>query len=134
MSESRWWGLPDSERLVHSTPDEAIEEILDQASCPLADYGEVVVVGYANVEPVWKAASILEDFLDRLDEEYGDPDGDITEPTEAMKQAADAFVRAVLAEYQTWVCEPTGEQVRVDALKWAQEHRPDWLSAQESKP
>jgi hypothetical protein len=48
-----------------------------------------------------------------LDEEYSDPDGDYTKPTERMKVVARVFVDAVLNDYQAWACEPTGEVVEI---------------------
>ena len=131
MSDSNWWGTKDSERLIHRTPDEAIEEMLDQVPCPIDDFGEVVVAEYAPMKCSADAERVLERLLESLDDEYGDPDGDYTEPTDSMKQAAEAFVRAVVAEYTPWACEPTGNEVRVNALDWVREHRPDWLTTSE---
>ena len=55
----------------------------------------------------------LEDALDNLDNEYGDPGGDITESTKAMKEAASFLGRVVLSEYMPWMCVPTGEVIEV---------------------
>jgi hypothetical protein len=130
QSEKRWWGAPHCERYTHTDPDDAIEEILDEASGPPADYGEVVVVEVAPVNVALYAYSVLDPLLNDLDEEYGDPEGEPTEPTKAMKQAAAAFVRAVVADYKVWLCEPTGNEVRVNALDWVRVHRPHWLEVQ----
>lgn len=53
---------------------------------------------------------VLERVLEELDEEYGDPNGDFPEPTKAMKEAADTFMKVVLDEYVPWNCEPTGRR------------------------
>jgi hypothetical protein len=57
------------------------------------------------------AASAIEHALENLDEEYADPDGEYTKATDGMKAAALAFGRAVVAEYVSWTCEPTGEVI-----------------------
>ncbi len=57
------------------------------------------------------AKNILEDILERLDEEYGDPDGNGTEPTEDMKKASLALAKVILNDYQSWACEKTGEVI-----------------------
>ena len=59
------------------------------------------------------AENYLERILEDLDEEYGDPEGDTTEPTDAMKRAALAFVDAVFREYEPWNCERTKEFVLI---------------------
>lgn len=59
------------------------------------------------------AERALDQFLEDLDEEYGDPDGDNTEPTETMKAASLAFADAILKEYTPFFCEPTGEVVEI---------------------
>lgn len=55
----------------------------------------------------WFADGALEDLIMRLDEEHGHPE-DATEPTQQMKDAALAFVRAVTAEYTVWQVESIG--------------------------
>lgn len=57
------------------------------------------------------AKNILEDILERLDEEYGDPDGDGTEPTENMKEASLKLAQVIINEYQSWACVKTGEDI-----------------------
>lgn len=59
------------------------------------------------------AGRVLARILDDLDDEYGDPDGDHTESTPGMMEAAKAFVEAVCREYAPWACERTGEVVQV---------------------
>lgn len=57
------------------------------------------------------ARDILEDILERLDQEHGDPDSNGTEPTEDMRKASLAFAKVILNDYQSWVCEKTGEVI-----------------------
>lgn len=123
-----FWGREDDEQLTCTDPDEAIEEILD-GYFELENLGdhEIEVIEYRARECVPDAESILEYALERLDEVYGDPGGDYTKPTPAMTAAAEAFAKALAAEYHVWRCEPTGQRITVNALAWVREHRPDWL-------
>ena len=59
----------------------------------------------------------LDEMLEALDEEHMDPDGNPTEPTESMKAAARVFAQAVVAEYVSWNCEPTGNVIKVEKPK-----------------
>jgi len=128
MSDDRsYWGREEEEVLTNTDPDEAIEEILDAYGPGELEDHEVTVIEYRPRGCVVDAESILENALERLDEEYGNPDGDYTKPTPAMTAAAEAFAKVLAAEYSVWACEPTGEKVTVNALAWVKEHRPDWL-------
>ena len=67
-----------------------------------------------------QADAILEILLNRLDEDHGDPGGQLTnEPTERMAAAARTFLSQVAGEYRSWVCEPTGEHEDVNVRRWA---------------
>ena len=68
----------------------------------------------------------LDDVLERLDEEYGDPDGDGADATEKMKEAQKVFLEAVAAEYSCWACEQVAK-VEVDPAAWIEQNRPDWM-------
>lgn len=59
------------------------------------------------------AENYLERILEDLDEEYGDPEGDATRPSDAMKRAALAFVDSVFKEYEPWNCERTKDFVLI---------------------
>ena len=72
------------------------------------------------------AESAIERALEGLDEEYADHDGDLTEPTAAIKSAALAFGRAVVGDYVSWTCEPSGdveeftrEEIKEEQIKGA---------------
>ena len=47
----------------------------------------------------------------KINENYGDPDGDYTEPTENMISVAIALVDIIKREYPVFLCEPTGEKL-----------------------
>ncbi len=130
-----FWGEKDDERLTHTTPDDAIEAIIDgHHPTPIAEIGTVTVHEFAPMKPRVAAGTIfgpLSTLIERLDEEYSDPEGDGTKATETMLAAERAFIAAVLAEYKPWACEPTGNVVTVNALEWAREHAPDWIKSRE---
>lgn len=89
---------------------ESWEEFADQISWPI----EVLVYRRKALPgPEAGAEAVLGYLLDLFDDEYGDPDGDNTDPTPGMKAAAETFVQAILSEYVPWQCEPTGEIIRV---------------------
>lgn len=129
-----FWGEPGDEKLTHQSVHDAIEAIIDGLHpVGFAEIGQITVHEFASMTakvPHWSA---LESLLKSLDEEYANPDGDGTEPTEAMRAAEKAFTAAVLAEYKPWMCEATGSTVTVNALEWVKEHRPDWLQSREGR-
>lgn len=129
--EVRGWSHRDAEVIVENTADDAIHALLDgMYPDKLEDIGDVTVVE-------WKARKIdpqdfgtpLMDVIERLHEDYGNPDDCYPEEsiTQAMKDAEQAFLEVVMREYRVWMCEPTGNRVTVNALEWAREHEPEWL-------
>lgn len=120
------YGLLDWEYLKHD-PDEAVEEIVDQAVARVGEPFEITashitwplrihvfkrrnIGGEGAVNDI--ARRVIEDTLERLEEEYGDWKSDKEPtPTPAMKAAALAFGRAVVAGYVPFMCEPTGEVI-----------------------
>lgn len=67
----------------------------------------------SDKEKAFIAEDLLDRLLERLDEENSDPDGDNTEPTAPMKDAAKTFVEAVVSGYFVWACEPTGQVIEI---------------------
>lgn len=114
---------------VHDDIDGCIEEYLDQCD----DFNHTFEVEvYERVETEYKPAfSPLERMLEDLDEDYGNPDGHYPEPTDDMQEAEQAFIKAVLADYEVWRCETTGEVIKVDGLEWVRKHCPHWLKDSE---
>lgn len=124
-----FWGSPDDERLEHSDEDEAIEAILDEMGYPHPDWPETITIcGFARMEVDLPSLNPLEDCLDRLDEEYGDPDGEPAQPTEAMKEAERVFLETIRKEYTTWACEEVCRK-EISVAEWVKENRPDWLQS-----
>ena len=129
-----FWGKVDDERLTYTEMDDAIESIIDGTD-DIEDLPETIeVCGFARIEPSMKngAEVALERLLENLDEEYSDPDGSYTDPTDAMIEASEMFVAVVLKEYKCWACEPVKwETVNVQA--WIKENRPDWLKDKDNE-
>ncbi len=122
-----YWGTKDTERLVHDCADDAIEAIIGDLDDPIAEIGDVTVHEYKSESLNFSANQLLSEILERLDEDYGDPDGDLTQPTPAMLAAAQTFASALRTDYFVWRCVTTGRTVTVNALEWVKQHRPDWL-------
>lgn len=113
MGNALFYGLDGQERL-DSCPEDTIEQYLGG----LADYSElefpIKVLEYKQ-EKLWAednlekySNGILEDILERLDEEYGDPDDFGTTPSENMKKASLELAKVIIKDYHVWRCEPTG--------------------------
>ena len=121
MNTERLYGWVDSEELGDDADEFVSRYIEDTADIGLFDAWAdrqkwpLKVTVYRRMDPTKHAdrmaAFVLEDLLERLDEDYSDPDGSYTKPNDAMKGAADVFVSAVLGQYKAWACEPTNEVV-----------------------
>jgi len=104
-----YYGCKDQERL-DSSPEEVIERLMDDESYsdfPIKVYVFKPMDIAKDAETLSK--DILDDILERLDENYSDPDGDCTEPTEDMKKASIELAKVILKDYTPWMCESTGE-------------------------
>jgi hypothetical protein len=116
--------------------DDAIEEALDfrlSPSMTAADVlatlpDEITVYGYSHqvLDPQRIGEHALDALLEYLDDEYGDPDGRASEPTNTTKEAANTFAAVVIKDYVVWTCDEVEQHV-VDVEAWVREHRPDWL-------
>ena len=128
-----FWGQEEDAYLAHTEKDVAIEEILDGMD-DINNLPETIeVCGFTRREPSVKheASYVLESLLERLDDEYGNPDGGCTEATESMKAAAETFATAVLDEFTSWSCDIVKRET-VNVREWIKKNRPDWLGEGES--
>jgi|AntAceMinimDraft_16_1070373.scaffolds.fasta_scaffold15810_3 hypothetical protein len=119
-----YYGLDGQERLVESV-EEVIHEVLDTAVTHVGESFAETAAGFQFPILVFEfkrmdigdaktiGESALNYILERLDEEYSNPDGDYTNPTEAMKEAALAFGESVVGGYVPWMCEQTGTVIKV---------------------
>ena len=119
-----FWGQADEERLSYTDEHECIEGILDDIDDPLPE--KITICGFARMEVATLCLNPLENCLETLDEEYGDPDGEYSESTEAMKEAERVFLAAIKKEYTTWMCEEVCRK-EIIVADWVKENRPDWL-------
>jgi hypothetical protein len=110
----KYYGSPDDERLIATSEDEAIEGILEDYE---KDPETLTICGYAPRVPNWKWYTPLEHLLESLDEDYADPDGSNTEPTQAMKDAEAAFLAVIKAEYEVWMCDEVSRS-EVNIAEW----------------
>ena len=129
-SKAEFYGIGDPDVLVHEDRDECIEAYLDSTHPePFPDTVTVVsyqrmTVGAGDVDP----EGIAEVAIERLEEEYGGEDHE--QPLEVVAkigEAAQAFAEAVAKVYESWACEPCGEEEVVDVKAWVAEHCPHWL-------
>lgn len=127
MKDALFYGVEGQERL-NSCPDSTIEQYLGG----LADYSElefpIKVLEYKQ-EKLWAeqnlkkyAESILDDILEGLDDEYGDPDDFGTTPSENMKKDALKLAHTIVNDYHVWRCRETGNVIEynekdIDELK-----------------
>ena len=137
-----YWDCDDgAEILEHSDLGEAIGAHLDQIGEPdmtpegtlkgLEALGELEVFGYRRMEVTCSGGHCLEELLDHLDENFGDPNGDGAEATAKMKAAEETFLAAVIAEYEPWACEQFTSE-KIDPVAWVRENCPHWLEEPEA--
>ena len=112
-----------NERITHTCAEDAIKELLDD--CDPGDWpDEIIVYGFDRMEPDPRvfSESLLEQILERLDEDFGDPDNE-TEITTEMRDAESTFIRAVLDEYTPFACGQVSEE-SVNLLAWVIAEQP----------
>ncbi len=122
-----YWDVANKEYLTHACKEEAIEYILDDIDGPLPKVIEIC--GYARMdtglEPGPLADTILEDLLEKVDEEYGSPDESF-EPTDEMVEAAKELAKTFIDGYVPWACEIVARE-SVDVAEWVEKHMPHWM-------
>jgi hypothetical protein len=105
-----WSVCEDAEELYHTSIGDALDAYAEDNFLSGEEMPKTVeVYGFVrqskpSVDGLLKWNPVLEEFVERLDEEYG-PMDDFTEITPAMRAAERVFVEAVLAEYSVWRCE-----------------------------
>lgn len=141
----------DADALSYTDPDEAVEFALEaaydpEAADPLPELiragagdGTIEVYAYERTElpegvPCLAPGAIVDQLLEALEEEYGDPDGaGMNDPTPEMLAAAGALSAIIRSQYKPWHCEQVAKAtVNVDA--WVRKHRPDWLEPRAPRP
>ena len=147
MTEVVFWDVSDADRLTHTSPEEAIVEYAEEcyeADVPVLDWIKRVcpieVSGYARktVDPGF-IASLAEDavehFTERVDEEYGDPEGDMDLFSQEEQKAfcmglqlvfAQALSKATIwqwevVEKRSFTAEQVESLLRSDCPEWFEE-------------
>ena len=122
-----FYGVEDQEILTAVCPDEVVELTIDDlAFGPLPMNIQVLGFNKAIIKPQEFAGPPIEQLLKSLNREYGNPDGpSTTEPNQAMRDAQETFISAVLEEYDPWICRETTRE-QIDTCRWIQEN-PEWL-------
>jgi len=111
-----YYAIGEPEHLVAIDIDGALEEWLaDVAFREEAASEDVVIKRYKPMQltPDHNIFNrTLEDLMQTLDEEFGDPEGDAPEITNGMEQAMRTFAEAIIAEYPVWACEEIDGAIR----------------------
>lgn len=118
--DDKCYGLDSQERLDMEA-EEVIKRLIDDACLKAGEPFDAIaarltwpikVIVFRRMSVLGLSSIIadraLENALELLDEKHADPDGDATEPTSRMIEAAAAFGKAVTEDYVSWACESTG--------------------------
>lgn len=108
------------EQLYCDSIDEAMQEYVDDVDHSKWDK-QVEIYRYepmkiSDAQKQRWSEWALENLIENLDEEHGDPDGETT-ITKEMETAAREFVDKVIAGYHVWSCEKV-ETIKVDLVEW----------------
>ena len=111
--------------------DEAVQEYFEYLDPP--DWPkEVEVKAFVRKEVSERerrnlAEQALEELIERLDEEYGNPE-EATEFDDVARAVAREFVDKIIANYEIWGCEEsTKENLQVNTAEWVRKNNPLWL-------
>jgi hypothetical protein len=97
-------------------PDEAVIRMLEGRWPVNVDTLEypVKVYEYETPEIPLSPDDVLDHVLERLDEDYADPDGPDSVATPGMMAAAERFVEVMRKEYRPGACRQTGKVIEYD--------------------
>jgi len=101
------YGLQEQERL-DETPEEVIARVYNnmkegEISFPIRVYA------FTPQDTKTNGKDLIDRILEDLDQDYGDPDGDYTTPSENMLKAANALAKVIREDYRVFACDNTGE-------------------------
>ena len=145
-----WYSCTDPETLTCTTPEDAIEQCLDDCLTPKMTAAEVVAEIRARPITVtaYKPTEIgkmeidrwADRLLDSLGEEFSDEHGNPDDgPCDAFPAHAEATMRVAVREIvrgaRVWGCEEVGKVTltpdQIEALM--REWRPDWFTPEPAK-
>ena len=102
---SLFYGIKGQKRLC-----ESLEDLVEEKNLS----GTVEIFTHKKVKINLHTDFILESVYHSLSEDYGDPDGDIVEPTGSVEELAKKLVEEIKKTFNVWACEPTGESFFYD--------------------
>lgn len=108
--------------------DKVLEDLLDNPDT----VWPVEIMQFRRMKVDWdrQAQAMLDDLYERLDTEYGDPEGQVdNEPDKKVELAAKSLIEEVKKSYKVWMCEPTGRKL-IYAKEEAEKH---WTTESEVK-
>ena len=125
------YGPPGAEHLTAQDLETALADYFEDPDiCPDALPEWIEMHGFRRRELVprgWQEPKYLvEEMLERLDEDYGNPD-EATAATPFMVKAAEHFVECIKRDYVVWACDAVLE-IKVHVKTWQeQQHRNELL-------
>ena len=119
------YGPPEAEHLSAEDLETALADFFDEAGGPDGLPTTIEIHGYRRRDLVfrgWQEPKFLVDeLLERLDEDYGNPD-ETTEATPFMVKAAEHFLECIKREYTVWACDAV-LAIEVDVKTWFEQQR-----------
>ena len=135
------WGIHDNDVIpLQFDFHEAVIYYLDGIGGKLKDLPETIeVVGYRRKEvtkrDLYYMNSPLEQIIEYLDDEWGDPDGEFDQSGwKEMSAAEDQFLQVIIDNYVPWACEEIPEtKETVNVQEWIKENVPEWIQQEEDE-
>jgi hypothetical protein len=124
-SEIKFWTAnEDQERLTCTSIKEAVDEWADDALADDAEMPEkITLYGFNPMQlptPECMADSVLEYIAERLDDDYGDPDGyGLTDLSDSKEKAVE-LMKSIYAGYHVWAAEQV-KTIEVDPREYIAE-------------
>ena len=123
-----FYSVGEREILTADTIDEAVQEFLDELywvdeNPEIPETVEVQCYVRSTIDDRC-FVNILESLAENLDEEYGDPDGEIIyTPSEEVLATFEKFKEAVKADFKPWKYMPHGEAITVKTAEYLERMR-----------
>ena len=110
MKTPQYWTIEDDMCTIFDSKEELLEEYRAVHNPP--DGNILHLCGWVTpaIDIENTAEATLDYLLEQLDEGFADPDGDYTQPTDKMKQAAKEFISAIADEYDVHIVEKVLEE------------------------
>ena len=96
---------------LDSDPEDVVASVFDDLETIESYKYPFIVHAFEPREIILYENYFLESIYENLDDEYGDPDGSYTEPTDKVKAKAKELIEVIKSEYTSYMCETTGEKI-----------------------